>query len=188
MNEREHNRIEVLSLVDDGTLTATRAADLLNLSRRQVQCLVKRFRSEGVGGIRHRARGCASNHRTDPGRREYALGLIRENYADFGPTLAAEMLHDQHEMTISRETVRKWMKEDGLWLTRAQRRSFHQPRLRRDCFGELIQIDGSEHHWLEDRADPCTLLVFIDDATSTLMELRFVKSESTFSYFEALEG
>lgn len=188
MSERELNRIEILSRVDDGTLTATRAADLLNLSRRQVQRLVKRFRSEGVGGIRHRARGCASNHRTDPGRREYALELIRENYADFGPTLAAEMLRDRHEMTISRETVRKWMKEDGLWLTRAQRRSFHQPRLRRDCFGELIQIDGSDHHWFEDRADPCTLLVFIDDATSTLMELRFVKSESTFSYFEALEG
>lgn len=79
------------------------------------------------------------------------------------------------------------MFEDGLWLSRKQRRTFHQPRLRRECFGELIQIDGSEHRWFEDRGDPCTLLVFIDDATSTLMELRFATSESTFSYFEALE-
>jgi len=73
-------------------------------------------------------------------------------------------------------------------LSRKQRRTLHQPRLRGECFGELIQIDGSDHRWFEDRAGPCTLLVFIDDATSTLMEPRFVKSESTFSYFEALES
>jgi len=58
------------------------------------------------------------------------------------------------------------MVEDGLWLSRKQRWTFHQPRQRRECYGELIQIDGSDHRWLEDRADPCTLLVFIDDATS----------------------
>ena len=81
------------------------------------------------------------------------------------------------------------MIEDGLWLSRKQRRSFHQPRLRREHYGELIQIDGSEHRWFEDRADhPCTLLVFIDDATSKLMQLRFVPSESTESYFQALCG
>ena len=79
------------------------------------------------------------------------------------------------------------MIERGLWLPRKQRRRFHQPRNRRECFGELIQIDGSDHRWFEDRHDPCTLLVFIDDATSQLMTLRFVRSESTFSYFEALE-
>jgi len=73
-------------------------------------------------------------------------------------------------------------------VSRKQRRTFHQPRLRRECRGELIQIDGSDHRWFEDRAPPCTLLVFIDDATGALMQLRFVVSESTFSYFEALEG
>lgn len=80
------------------------------------------------------------------------------------------------------------MAEGGLWLSRKQRRACHQPRLRRECYGELVQIDGSDHRWFEGRAPPCTLLVFIDDATSTLMQLRFVTSESTFSYFEALEG
>ncbi len=79
------------------------------------------------------------------------------------------------------------MVEDGIWLSRKQRQTFHQPRLRRECYGELMRIDGSDHLWLEDRSDPCTLLVFIDDASSTLMELRFVTSESTISYFEALE-
>jgi hypothetical protein len=98
------------------------------------------------------------------------------------------MLAEQHGFKVSRETVRKWMVEDGLWLSRKQRRTFHQPRLRRECFGELIQIDGSERRWFEDRGDLCTLLIFIDDATSTLMELRLVPSESTFSYFEAIES
>ncbi len=76
----------------------------------------------------------------------------------------------------------------GLWLSRKQRRTFHQPRLRRESYGELVQIDGSQHRWFEDRGEPCTLLVFIDDATSRLMQLRFVPSESTSSYFEALQG
>jgi hypothetical protein len=80
------------------------------------------------------------------------------------------------------------MQEAGIWLSRKQRRTFHQPRLRRESFGELIQIDGSDHHWFEDRGPACTLLVFIDDATSTLMHLEFVTSESTFSYFRALEA
>jgi hypothetical protein len=89
---------------------------------------------------------------------------------------------------VSRETLRKWMQDAGIWLSRKQRRTFHQPRLRRECYGELIQIDGSDHHWFEDRGPACTLLVFIDDATSTLMHLEFVTSESTFSYFGALEA
>jgi hypothetical protein len=78
--------------------------------------------------------------------------------------------------------------EAGLWLSRKQRRTFHQPRRRRGSLGELIQIDGSEHRWFENRAEPCTLLVFIDDATGRLMQLRFVASESTETYFEALRG
>ena len=80
------------------------------------------------------------------------------------------------------------MSADGLWLPRAQRRRLHRPRLRRERLGELVQIDGSEHRWFEDRGPPCTVLVFIDDATSTIMQMRFVPSESTFAYFEALEG
>ena len=80
------------------------------------------------------------------------------------------------------------MVEAGLWLSRKQRRTFHQPRLRRESYGELVQIDGSEHRWFEGRGQPCTLLVFIDDATSKLMQLRFVLSESTASYFEALQS
>ena len=187
MSERELNRVEVLSQITQGRMTAVTAAKLLGLSRRQVQRLLKRFQLNGPASIRHKARGRRSNNGIDPGIREFAIALVRESYLDFGPTLAAEMLTERHDLTVSRETLRKWMQDAGIWLSRKQRRTFHQPRLRRECYGELIQIDGSDHHWFEDRARACTLLVFIDDATSTLMQLRFVKSESTFSYFEALE-
>jgi hypothetical protein len=98
------------------------------------------------------------------------------------------VLLDKHQLRIGKETLRRWMMAEGLWLSRTQRRTFHQPRLRRESYGELIQIDGSDHRWFEQRGEPCTLLVFIDDATSKLMQLRFVPSESTDSYFEALNG
>ena len=188
MSERELNRIEVLAQVDDGRLTVENAANMLGLTRRQVFRLLKRYRTEGAPAIRHQSRGKAPNNKIHKAKRDYAVALVKENYADFGPTLAAEMLAEHHGFKVSRETLRKWMTDDGLWLSRKQRRTLHQPRSRRECFGELIQIDGSDHRWFEDRASPCTLLVFIDDATSMLMELRFVHSESTFSYFGALES
>ena len=83
--------------------------------------------------------------------RDYAIALVKERYADFGPTLAAEMLAEHHSLEVSRETLRKWMAAAGLWLSKAQRRQFHQPRRRREAFGELIQIDGSDHRWFEER-------------------------------------
>ena len=109
---------------------------------------------------------------------------MRDRYADFGPTLAAEKLAEHHGCWVSRETLRGWMIADGLWQDRRHRLpSPHQPRRRRDCLGELVQIDGSEHAWFEDRGPPCTLLAFVDDATSRLLQLRFVTSELTFDYF-----
>ncbi len=118
--------------------------------------------------------------------REYVIEVIREHYPDFGPTLACEKLSEKHDIDLAVETVRQWMLAAELWIPRKQRRQpVHQPRYRRDCLGELIQIDGSEHGWFEDRGPKCTLLVYIDDATSRLMVLRFVATESTFDYFKA---
>ena len=188
MSERELNRIEVLAQIDDGRLSVQNGANMLDVTKRQMFRLLKTYRTDGAAAIRHKARGKTPNNKIHHAKRDYALALVKESYEDFGPTLAAEMLAEHHGFKVSRETLRKWMTEDGIWLSRKQRRSFHQPRLRRECFGELIQIDGSDHRWFEDRDPPCTLLVFIDDATSMLMELRFVPSESTFSYFEALES
>ena len=138
-------------------------------------------------GLIHKARGRTSNRSHNEGIRKYAVELVKTRYADFGPTLATEVLLDKHQLRIGKETLRRWMMAEGLWLSRTQRRTFHQPRLRRESYGELIQIDGSDHRWFEQRGEPCTLLVFIDDATSKLMQLRFVPSESTDSYFEALQ-
>lgn len=188
MSEHDLQRVEVLSRVLDGTMRTGTAASVLAISPRQVQRLLLRYREDGAGAVRHGLRGRPSNNRLSIGRRDLALHLVRDHYADFGPTLAAEKLAERHSLKVSRETLRKWMIEDGLWRDRKARRSFHPPRLRRERYGELIQIDGSDHRWFEDRAAACTLLVFIDDATSALMQMRFVKSESTFSYFEALDG
>jgi transposase-like protein len=120
--------------------------------------------------------------------RDHAIALVRQRYADFGPTFAAEKLAEHHNLKVSRETLRSWMRQAGIWMSRAERKRIQQPRHRREHIGELIQIDGSEHRWFEDRTAACTLLVFVDDATSRLMELRFVASESTFAYFEALKA
>src|SRR3982751_6105607 len=140
----------------------------------------------GAASLVSKRRGRPSNNRLPEAYRELALSLVRERYADFGPTLAAEKLAEVHGCAISRETLRVWMIAAGLWVDRRHRLpSPHQPRRRRDCLGELVQIDGSEHAWFEDRAEKCTLLAFVDDATSRLMHLRFVASESTFDYFEA---
>ncbi len=114
-----------------------------------------------------------------------ALEIIIEKYSDFGPTLACEKLREIHNISLAKETVRKLMTNANLWITRKKRApKIQQPRQRRSCVGELIQIDGSDHDWFEGRAPRCTLLVFIDDATSRLMQLHFTPAESTFSYFE----
>jgi hypothetical protein len=187
MSECDLQRIEVLSKVVSGRMTTVSAAHVLDLSERQVRRLLDRIRSGGAASIRHKAIGRPSNNRISDGVRDYAMALVRERYADFGPTLATEKLAERDGLSVSRETVRNWMVDAGIWLSRKQRRTFHRPRLRREAYGELVQIDGSEHRWFEDRGPPCSLLVFVDDATGKLMQLRFVRSESAFTYFEALE-
>lgn len=188
MSKKDLQRIEVLSEVLAGRRTTESAAGMLNVSLRQTQRLLARYEDGGGAALIHKARGRPATNTINVGVRDYVLKLVRDNYRDFGPTLASEALLERHGVEVSRETLRKWMTEAGLWLSRRQRRTFHRPRLRRESYGELVQIDGSQHRWFEDRAEPCTLLVFIDDATSQLMQLRFVPSESTSSYFEALQG
>ena len=186
MSKAELSRVDTLVRVGRGELPVAGAASLLGLSERQVFRLLARFRSEGAAGLASRRRGRPSNRRLPDAVREAALAAVRERYPDFGPTLAAEKLEELHDIRLSRETLRQWMSEAGLWVPRKARRgSVHQPRHRRDCLGELVQIDGCEHPWFEDRGPPCTLLVFVDDATSRLMHLRFVPSESAFAYMAA---
>jgi len=186
MSDGELRRLEVLRDVDRGGLPVGAAAQLLGRSERQVWRLLKAFRAEGASGLISKKRGRPSNRKTATAVRAAVLWIVRQNYADFGPTLAAEKLAGEHGFAFSSETLRKWMIAEGLWLDRKQRRRHvHQPRHRRECVGELVQVDGCEHWWFEDRGPQCTLLVFVDDATSRLMHLQFVESESTFAYFHA---
>jgi molybdenum-dependent DNA-binding transcriptional regulator ModE len=186
MSTRELGRLETVIRVQDGRISIAQAARELGLGRRQVYRLVQRFEAYGPAGLVSRKRGRPSNHSHGRVFRSTVLALVREHYADFGPTLAAEKLAERHGLRVGIETLRQWMIADGVWVRRKDRvRAVHQPRSRRDCLGELVQIDGCEHAWFEDRGPPCTLLVFIDDATGRLMQLRFVPAESAFAYMAA---
>jgi hypothetical protein len=186
MSKQEFSRLDVLLRVQSGRLRVADACALMGLRRRQVFRLLHGLKQDGVPSLLSKRRGKPSNHRLPDEVRTLALSIVRERYADFGPTFAAEKLAEHHGCAVSRETLRGWMIADGLWIDRGHRQpSAHQPRRRRECPGELVQIDGSEHAWFEDRGEACTLLAFVDDATSRLMQLRFVASESAFDYFRA---
>ena len=188
MSNRELDRLQVLVRVTERRLTQREAARIVGLSERQLARVLKVYRAQGAAGLVAKARGRRSNNRLSDELKVLATALVRTHYADFGPTFAQEKLEELHGLKVSEATLRKWMTEAGLWVPRRQRlRGIHQPRQRRECYGELIQIDGSDHRWFEDRAQRCTLLVFIDDATGKLMELQFCESESTFSYFKATQ-
>lgn len=186
MTMRELDRYKVIQDVADGMLKPWRAAERLGLTTRQIRRLVGRLRDLGAPGLVSGRRSKPSNNRLDAVTADRAISIIRERYADFGPTLACEKLYECHGIRLAKETVRGLMTAAGLWVPRRQRPpKVYQLRARRACLGELIQIDGSEHAWFEDRAPQCTLLVYVDDATSRLMTLHFTATESTFSYFEA---
>src|SRR5258705_4301135 len=186
MSRTEIDRMSVLQDLATSRIKTAEAATLMGLGRRQVFRLAKAYAQRGPAALVSRKRGRPSNHAYPADLRDAAIGIIRERYPDFGPTLAAEKLAELHDIHLARETVRQWMITAGLWKDRRARlKAVHQPRYRRDWLGELIQIDGSEHWWFEARGPQCTLLVFIDDATSRLMHLPFVDSESTFDYFAA---
>ena len=186
MSAAEVSRFDTLMRLDRGEIRVADAMALLNLERRQIYRLLERMRQDGAAGLISRKRGQPSNRRYDDAFRDQVVRLVREQYSGFGPTLAREYLAERHNIQLSCETLRQMMMAAGLWKDRQARRPRpYQPRYRRDCRGELIQVDGSKHWWFEDRGPQCTLLVYIDDATSELMHLEMVESESPFSYMRA---
>jgi transposase len=186
MSSKEINRLEAMQRLKDKRLRQKEAAQLLGLSVRQVKRLWKSYRKEAAKGLVSKKRGRVSNNRLDAGMVQAVLDLLKSQYSDFGPTLAHEKIVDVQKVQISRESVRKIMVEEGLWKVRRKKKAeVHQMRERRACYGELVQIDGSDHAWFEERGERCTLLVFIDDATGRLVELLFVPDETFFAYCEA---
>jgi transposase len=186
MSMRELDQLKCIQAVIDGGLSGRRAAERLQMSSRQIRRLVRRYRDEGPVGLISRRCRRPSNNRLSEALESQVVGILRERYADFGPTLAAEKLAERHQIVLAKETVRRIQVQAGLWIPRKLRApKIQQPRARRGCVGELIQIDGCEHRWFEERAPMCTVLVYVDDATSRLMTVHFTGSESTFAYFEA---
>lgn len=187
MSKRELSRLEVLQQLGERRLTQRAAALRLSLSTRQVRRLLRAYQETGTSALTSKRRGRPSNRRLPEATRSLASELLRSLYPDFGPTLAHEKLSEVHGLRLSVESVRQVMIAAGLWQARPLKHSpLHLMRERRACCGELVQIDGSPHDWFEGRAPKCTLLVFVDDATGRLMQLLFVKAESTFGYFAAV--
>jgi hypothetical protein len=152
MSRTEIDRMSVLHDLAADRIKVADAATLMGLGRRQVFRLAKAYSQQGPEALVSRRRGRPSNRCYPPALRAEVIDIIRERYCDFGPTLAAEKLTNLHGIHLARETLRQWMIAAGLWKDRRARlRPVHQPRYRRDCVGELIQIDGSAHWWFEGR-------------------------------------
>ena len=187
MSKQEITRLEVMHRLKEMRLTQKEAAQILGISLRQIKRVYQAYKTKGAQGLVSKRRGKPSNNRLDPETVQQVTDMIYERYRDFGPTLAHEKLTEVHGLRISRESVRRIMTEEGVWKPKkAHKPTVHQMRERRACFGELVQIDGSEHAWYEGRGPKCTLLVLIDDATGQLLELWFVPLESFFGYCEAV--
>lgn len=192
MSARELGRLAILERVESAGLGQSQAAAQMGVSERHLRRLLQRLRLGGRAALASRRRGAPSNRRLSPRLRRQVLALLRERYPDFGPTLAHEKLHECHQselgVAFSVETLRQWMIAAGLWQGRCRTPArVHQARPRRPRFGELVQIDGSLHDWFEGRRAPCTLIAFIDDATSQVTEWRFFEAETTFAYLQCLQ-
>ena len=183
MSDKELKRLSVLQEICDQRITQSQAAQLLHISERQIRRLLQKYKAQGPVALAHAGRGQISNSKLPEEIRLKCLNIVSDQLHGFGPTLAHEKLTTVHGFDLSVETLRSWMIAADLWIPRSKRlKRPYQPRYNRDCYGELIQIDGSHHDWFEGRAPKCCLLVFIDDATGKLQHLRFCESESTFDY------
>ena len=187
MSGKERERLRAVQELRKGHLRQAKAAAQLGLSVRQIKRLVRAHRTGGAKALVSKRRGAPSNRRIDPTERQRILELVAEHYPDFGPTLAAEYLRARHGFEHSVETLRQWLIGAGRHRPKRRRQPrVDQTRERRAQLGELVQIDGSPHAWLEDRAPRCTLIAFVDDATSRLLYARFAPAETSRAYLHGL--
>lgn len=174
MSERELRRAAVLAQVKSGAWTLVAAAERMEMSYRQAKRLWKLYQSKGAAGLVHGSAGRSSNRAKPKKVRAKVVRLIHQKYsgeigARFGPTLAAEHLGSEDGIELSATTVRRWMLAEGLWSRERKVREHRQRRARREHFGELVQLDGSFHEWLEERGPRGCLMNLVDDATSTTL-------------------
>ncbi len=189
MSIKEVERVTVLEAMIGKRIQQREAAHQLKLSVRQVRRLMKRYCLGGIAGLVSKHRGRVGNRQYSEAYKAQIKEWVAKEYADFGPTLAAEKLYERQGLVVNKETLRQWMVEWGFWEAKRHKQVvLHQQRERRGQYGELVQIDGSPHDWFEGRREKCCLLVFIDDATSELLHLRFEESETTLGYFRGLRA
>jgi len=191
MSENELRRVEVLGRVQRGEMNLTEAAAVLELGYRQTKRLWSRFRRAGPSGLVHGNAGRRSNRAKPAALRRQIVGLIQSHYGGeqgppFGPTLAAEHLHSEHGLTVHPETLRRWMRAEGLWPRQRQRAPHRRRRERKAHFGELLQLDGSHHHWLEQRGPQGCLMNLVDDASGVSLGC-FHPQETTWAAADVLE-
>jgi len=165
MSKKELGRIGLIRKVIDRVIKQEEAGRLLGLTSRQIRRIVKRVKKEGDVGIIHKNRGKESNRKIEGKIQRKVMKLYEKKYWDFGPTLASEKLQEREGIEISDETLRKWLIEEGLWVKGRKVRAHRQWRERKASFGEMVQIDGSHHDWLEGRGERLVLMGYIDDAT-----------------------
>jgi hypothetical protein len=164
-SQEELRRLHVIRKVLERVVKQVRVAEVLGLSCRQIRRLAKRVKGEGDRGVVHRSRGKPSNRRIDDRVKGRAIKLYQERYKGFGPTLATEKLWEGQRIQVSDETLRGWLIESGDWKRSRKRRGHRQWRERMAHCGEMVQMDGSHHAWLEGRGPACVLMGYIDDAT-----------------------
>jgi transposase len=185
LRARDLRRLRVLHQVLEKRLTQVEAAALLGLTDRHVRRLVQRVRREGDRAVVHRRRGQPSNRRVAAGLKAKVLRLYARHYGDFGPTLAAEKLAERHGIRVSKETLRGWLREQGVDHFGRRPRPHRLWRARKAHVGELVQLDGSHHAWLEGRGPRCVLMGYIDDASSRVWA-RFYSHEGTWPALDSL--
>ena len=180
LSRKELNRVEVMGRVKAGSLRLREAAELLELSYRQTKRVWARYRGGGAKALQHRSCGRRSNRAYTASFRGQVLGRVKQRYADFGPTLAAEHLASDDGLEVHGETLRRWLREAGLWQRHRRRKPYRQRRERKAHFGELVQMDGSFHEWLEERGPRGCLMHMVDDATTTALG-RFSEEETIWA-------
>lgn len=188
MTREEVQRYQVIKQVLDRIINQQEAADYLSRSDRQVRRIVRRVRAEGESGVIHKLRGKVGCRRIDPKEREGIVGLYRRQYEDFGPSLASEKLLERDGVKVNDETLRLWLIQEGLWqATRQRKHKDRSWRARKERLGEMVQMDGSHHDWLEGRGPKLVLMGYIDDATSQFYG-KFYDYEGTMPAFGSLKG
>lgn len=186
MSQRDVKRLHIIQKVIEKELSQVEAAKILGLSDRQVRRISQRVEKEGAGGIKHGSCGKPSRNLTEETQKERILGIYRSCYEKFGPTLASEKLLEKDKIRISRETLRKWLIAEGLWQRRKKGRAHRQWRERKGHCGQMVQMDGSHHDWLEGRGPKLVLIAYIDDATSRVYG-RFYEQEGTWPAMDSFK-